>query len=168
MAKYKKCPRCELNYILEAEEYCSVCLDELKGVIVNDLELEEEYSKLCPRCGVNYIADDQEYCEVCRAEVEELHAIHDAEDAPWADTGADGEEVSLDEMVEDADEDDAELDEALVLDESMLAELESAAEDEEDEDEDEDGEEDFDDFDDLDDLDFEDEDEEDGDEDEDF
>ena len=30
MAKYTLCPRCELNYILEGEEYCDVCKAELK------------------------------------------------------------------------------------------------------------------------------------------
>ena len=30
MAKYVKCPRCDLNYILEGEDYCDVCKAELK------------------------------------------------------------------------------------------------------------------------------------------
>ena len=31
MAKYKKCPRCELNYIEEDKDYCDVCLAEMQG-----------------------------------------------------------------------------------------------------------------------------------------
>ena len=30
MAKYVKCPRCDLNYMLKGEEYCDVCKAELK------------------------------------------------------------------------------------------------------------------------------------------
>ena len=29
MPRYKKCPRCELNYILEEDDYCEVCRAEL-------------------------------------------------------------------------------------------------------------------------------------------
>ena len=29
MGKYKKCPRCELNYILETEDYCPICKAEM-------------------------------------------------------------------------------------------------------------------------------------------
>ena len=28
---FKKCPRCELNYILDTEKYCKVCMRELRG-----------------------------------------------------------------------------------------------------------------------------------------
>lgn len=171
MGKYKICPRCELNYILAEEDYCPICKDELRGIVTADLSLEDDFNKLCPRCGVNYIADDQDFCESCRADIEELNALQDAEDASWG-----GEEkvetVSLDEMtesvdVDDVDMDDAsidELDDALVLDDSMLAELQSEDEDGDDMgDEDGDGMDDDFDFDeDLDDEDF------DEDEDEDF
>ena len=141
MPKYKKCPRCELNYILENEDYCSVCKDELKGIVVNDLELEEEYAKICPRCGINYVADDAEFCETCRAELAEIASIHNAEDAVWG--RGDGNTVSLDELgeaeveedlaaeIDDADEDN----EPIILDEAMLAELQSEAEEDEEDDE---------------------------------
>lgn len=26
-----KCPRCELNYILDGEQYCKICRMEMKG-----------------------------------------------------------------------------------------------------------------------------------------
>ena len=33
MVRYIKCPRCELNYIdSEKQEYCDVCLKEMKGI----------------------------------------------------------------------------------------------------------------------------------------
>ena len=58
--KYKKCPRCELNYIPENEDYCLVCKSELK--------LSDEYSEdleLCPICGVNTVSVDQAMCDSC-------------------------------------------------------------------------------------------------------
>ena len=61
MAKYKKCPRCELNYIKVEDEYCPVCLAEMKLVPEdnsNDLEL-------CPVCGQNFMSVDQVMCDEC-------------------------------------------------------------------------------------------------------
>ena len=37
--KYIKCPRCELNYILEGEDYCHVCKSEMKHHTEADDEL---------------------------------------------------------------------------------------------------------------------------------
>ena len=31
-----KCPRCDLNYILDTEKLCKVCLREMKGNHVDD------------------------------------------------------------------------------------------------------------------------------------
>ena len=31
MGKYKKCPRCELNYIEEDKDFCDVCIAEMQG-----------------------------------------------------------------------------------------------------------------------------------------
>ena len=46
MPKYVLCPRCELNYIQEGEEYCDVCKAELKKgpqlVFAVDDEEEQE------------------------------------------------------------------------------------------------------------------------------
>ena len=146
MPKYIKCPRCELNYIPETEDLCPVCKDEVKGIVVNDLALEEdEGSRICPRCGVNYVAEDQEYCETCRAELDEINAIHDAEDAQWQ-SEADAEGAVPLEELEDAEDDAAVDDEVLVLDEDMLAELK--AEEEEEEEEEEEAVDDVDDYDD--------------------
>jgi hypothetical protein len=71
---YKKCPRCELNWIKDEDEYCDVCKTELrlKGgiVLIEDDEdeiLEEE--RLCPECKMNYIREDEKMCATCRAEL---------------------------------------------------------------------------------------------------
>ena len=58
---YIKCPRCELNYIKEGEDYCDVCKAELKLgpqlLFAGDDEDDEfnEERELCPVCKQNYI-----------------------------------------------------------------------------------------------------------------
>ena len=42
-----KCPRCELNYIREEEQYCPVCKREMKGESHNDP------FELCSICNEN-------------------------------------------------------------------------------------------------------------------
>ncbi|MDR2047366.1 MAG: hypothetical protein LBP79_05675 [Clostridiales bacterium] len=67
MAKYKKCPRCGLNYILEEEEFCIVCKAELHIGDVKLLEDEDDdFLELCPVCRVNYISEDEVMCASCR------------------------------------------------------------------------------------------------------
>ena len=64
--KYKKCPRCGLNYILLNEEICKVCRDEIdrKKSIFDD----EDYDELiCPYCDKNPIGIDEIMCGQCRA-----------------------------------------------------------------------------------------------------
>ena len=156
MPKYKKCPRCELNYILETEDYCSVCKEELSGNAVNDLDYDESFARICPRCGINTITDDQEYCEACRADMEELSVESESEEEEWQ-KNAKETEVAFPDIGDD--DDDAEIDDALVLeDPDILAELESENEadaelDKEDEDfEDSDEPDDFEDYGDPDDF----------------
>ena len=64
MVRYVKCPRCELNYIdADKQEYCDICLAELKGGRFDCVELadeEEEDMELCPICGENMMRRMQE------------------------------------------------------------------------------------------------------------
>ena len=48
MVKYVKCPRCELNYIdSEKQEYCDVCIAEMKGSKLQFADLDvEDYEEL--------------------------------------------------------------------------------------------------------------------------
>ena len=70
MAKYVLCPRCELNYMQEGEEYCDVCKAELKLgpglVFAVDEDEADSGEKLCPICKRAYIAEDEDMCEQCR------------------------------------------------------------------------------------------------------
>ena len=62
MAKYKKCPRCELNYIKEEEDYCPVCKAEMK--LVPDDSISDDM-ELCSVCGQNFVSVDQVMCDEC-------------------------------------------------------------------------------------------------------
>ncbi|MBP5651372.1 MAG: hypothetical protein J6X00_01715, partial [Clostridia bacterium] len=60
--KYIKCPRCELNYILESEDLCEVCKRSMRAGANNEddeEEYEEEGLTLCPICKVNYLNEGE-------------------------------------------------------------------------------------------------------------
>ena len=81
MAKYKKCPRCELNYIEEDKDYCDVCLAEMQGGKLKFADLDDdedmEKTELCPVCGENYMRPGEKMCDECKknAEYEEEEDI---------------------------------------------------------------------------------------------
>ncbi len=77
MPIYRKCPRCELNYILHEKDYCDVCLLELKGVDIHAADVDDS---LCPGCHEIYLEPGEVMCSACalkargakaKAEVEE-------------------------------------------------------------------------------------------------
>lgn len=128
MVKYIKCPRCDLNYIdSESQEYCDVCIAEMKGSRLQfadldeeeleELDVELEEGELCPVCGVNALRTGEKMCEACRQQQE-----YDEE-----------EDVDLDkdeEWKNYLDEDDSDL---TVNDEELEEELKAELEEEEDE-----------------------------------
>lgn len=81
---YKRCPRCELNYIKKGEDYCSVCVNEMNSRhddLACDIDLE-----LCPICKTNYITEDEIMCASCAAEKEAEGAdIDDIDLTEWND-----------------------------------------------------------------------------------
>ncbi|MEG1527639.1 MAG: hypothetical protein RR248_02845 [Clostridia bacterium] len=58
--EYDKCRRCEINYKPKQDEYCSVCLAELKGEFY-----EEDSDLLCPFCYKNKLDFDEIMCKRC-------------------------------------------------------------------------------------------------------
>ena len=122
MPKYAKCPRCELNYYdTEKQEYCDVCLTELKGnkLMFADLDLdddeEQEGTELCPICHMNYISFGEKMCADC------LNAsAFDAEEAE--------QDIEEDEGWKEYVEDDSD---DLIVDEAELDEEEREEDDEE-------------------------------------
>jgi len=62
--KYKKCPRCGLNYILTEEQFCKVCTDEMNGK--KSIFDEADYGELiCPYCEKNCMGIDDVMCKQC-------------------------------------------------------------------------------------------------------
>lgn len=59
-----KCPRCELNYILDGGELCTVCRREVKG----DHETIE-MPEMCSECGENPALSGGELCIFCLKEM---------------------------------------------------------------------------------------------------
>lgn len=117
MVKYVKCPRCELNYIdSETQEYCDVCIAEIKGNKLQfaDLEdedfideLEDDKTELCPVCGVNHMRYGESMCDSCKklSEYEDDVDIDPDKDEEWKNY--------LDDDVDDLTIDDEALDEEM-------------------------------------------------------
>lgn len=108
--KYVKCPRCELNFIIEGkQEYCDVCIAEMKGNKLEfadlddeelEAELESEAAELCPVCGVNNMRYGETMCEACKKQAEYEDEVSDDEeqDEEWKSyLSDDTEDLSLDE-----------------------------------------------------------------------
>ena len=102
---YKLCPRCELNYIPEDEEYCGVCKAELKigPQLMFAIDDEDESSeKLCPVCKRVYIPIGEEMCDSCKEKsLYTSDTVDDEKDDSWR-AFLDEEK---DEISKDGDED---------------------------------------------------------------
>ena len=166
---YIRCPRCELNYILKKDKFCSVCKSEMQ---VGGGELDEEM-ELCPICKTNYIGADEVMCQTCMQE-RNIDPDSDVDVSDWAKYVNRDEEddyVSPDEetgdmaTVKDLDDDDgdildSDLDDDLVFSDEVDEEedFDDDSNDKDDDFDDDFDDDDLDDFDDDDDDDFEDDD----------
>lgn len=107
MGKWVLCPRCELNYIQEGEEYCDVCKAELKKgpqlvFAVDEDEDQDEALELCPRCQKNYVKPGETYCSACLAELDAKVAEEDPEkDETWKEFMDDTEPLEEEEESEE-------------------------------------------------------------------
>ena len=160
MPKYIKCPRCELNFIIaDKQEYCDVCIAEMKGNKLQfadledeelEAELENESMELCPVCGVNNMRFGETMCEACKkqSEYEEDIVEDEEEDEEWKSyLTEDTEDLSLDEEelaeelaeVEEEDEEYAEEEDDFFDDDlDSLDDLGDDDDDDDDEDDDDD------------------------------
>ena len=59
---FKKCPKCELNYIKDDEQLCNVCKRSAKH------ELEPEEDLMCIECGEHPALKGRELCAYCYKE----------------------------------------------------------------------------------------------------
>ena len=155
MVRYIKCPRCELNYIdADKQEYCDVCIAEMKGnklqfADLEDEELDEaidaENTELCPVCGVNRMRFGEAMCDACRrkSEYEEEEEVDPDKDEEWKsyldddmeDLTLDDEELEEEFKEEEEDEEESEADD---FDDDPLADLADDDFDDDDDDEDDD------------------------------
>ena len=127
-----KCPRCELNYIREEEQYCSVCKREMKG------EVHEDPFELCSICNENPVMPGKDVCPMCYKEMKQQQGLHvdTVEEAETPDVSLDMDDVSdmqeieLETMPEDMP---AEIGEQISLEEEKRKEADMDDEDEEDE-----------------------------------
>ena len=92
-----KCPRCELNYILDGGELCTVCRKEVRG------ESEpSDLPELCSECGENPVVPGQELCAYClkeQARRDEMDSDEEIEHEPASieiDSVSTMDEIELD------------------------------------------------------------------------
>ena len=126
-----KCPRCELNYIREDEQFCSVCRREMRG------ERQEEGFELCSVCGENPVMPGKDVCFACYKEMTQQDPQEQEEEQEQPDMDIDMEdvaemdEIELDTMPEDVPE---EISGQLSLEEERSKEDEEAEREDEEED----------------------------------
>ena len=164
MVRYVKCPRCELNYIdEEKQEYCDVCLAELKGKKLQFADLDEEVyeeieggdqTEICPVCGVNSMRYGEKMCEACKKESEyeaedEVDIEKDEEWKNYLDEDSDGDLTIDDETLQEEldaeleEEEESSSDEFFDEDVDSLSDLEDDEFDDDEDDEFDDDDEDF-------------------------
>ena len=72
----RKCPRCELNYIKDDEQFCSVCRRSMKGETEN-----EDAVVMCTECGENPAVKGGELCAICLREVRRQESLEKLADS---------------------------------------------------------------------------------------
>ena len=104
---YEKCPRCELNYILDGGKLCSVCKKEVCGESERD-----ELPEICSECGENPAVPGGELCQGCLKELTRPAAAAVSEDALLVedpsleiDSMTEMDEIEIDIVGEDLDDD---------------------------------------------------------------
>ncbi len=126
-----KCPRCDLNYILDTEKYCKVCLREMKGSHVED-ELE-----MCSVCNEAPALPGHDVCLSCLKEMNGHTSDDDVEGGTVVDESSLGlNSVSnMDEIIPQMNDDDdfSDLEGDLSLESVIEDEENSEDEDEDDE-----------------------------------
>lgn len=103
---YEKCPRCELNYILDGGKLCTVCRKEVCGEDERD-----DLPEMCSECGENPAIRGGELCVSCLKELTRRAAADISEDvlitvdpALEIDSVSSMDEIELDLVDEDLDD----------------------------------------------------------------
>ena len=88
------CPRCELNYMSDKDTYCSICMQEVRGIA------PREEVELCSICNENPALPGKDVCAECLREMENREK-DEPTDEDAVDNGDD-----MDEMLPMDDADD--------------------------------------------------------------
>ena len=103
---YEKCPRCELNYILDGGKLCSVCKKEVCGESERD-----DVPEMCSECGENPAVVGRELCASCMKELTRRATVATSEEALLVedptleiDSMTDMDEIEIDIVGDDLDE----------------------------------------------------------------
>jgi len=97
-----KCPRCELNYITDGEQYCKICRLEMKGEPLRD-EIE-----MCTMCGEHPAMPGKDICLFCMKEMSgsEQEDDNDGMVAPEDPTIGIDPISTMDEIIPESESDD--------------------------------------------------------------
>ena len=102
-----KCPKCELNYIREGEDYCEVCKREMKRAQARGRQTEEENEDdeviLCSECGEAPAVRGGDLCISCLKEKKRQVELENATTVP-TDGEFDDEDLLEDEDLDDEEE----------------------------------------------------------------
>lgn len=130
----KKCPRCELNYILDDGALCVVCREEVHGKHSD----EDDGDSLCSLCGEAQALPGEDMCRACLEEFRSIAGAQD-DDEDDGDDETDASELgkksasSLDEDATEVD-DIGDMDDAVDIDEIEDAGIDDELLDDEEED----------------------------------
>ncbi len=130
--KLVKCPRCELNYIQEDEDYCKICKREMKG------ERQHDEIEMCTVCNEAPALPGKDVCLFCLKEMNSNNDRHDDENEGRVGESSLGIDPvsSMDEIIPEIDEEIPEREYDEIESDLSLDEMgEEEAEDDEDEDE---------------------------------
>ena len=134
------CPRCELNYIKKADQYCNVCKKEMKLIKPSEDDIDD--LELCSICKINFVQNGEEICDSCKQELGIIASEEDEdrEVADWHKYVDDDDEEDDEEGNDLADdvysEDELEETSGIVDDFEFDEDLSKDIEDDEDEDDD--------------------------------
>jgi len=100
-----KCPKCELNYIRDGEDFCEVCKRELKRAQARGRHTEEESEEdeiiMCTECGEAPAVRGSELCAAClreqKRQVELENATEISDGFPEVDEELEDEEIVSEE-----------------------------------------------------------------------
>ena len=103
-----KCPKCELNYIREGEEYCEVCRRELKRAQMRGRRAEDETEDdevvMCSECGEEPAVRGGELCISCLKEKKRQVELENATELPADDSFEDEDLLEEDEEIDSEEE----------------------------------------------------------------